>query len=93
MLKPLPTKAVCDYLRNMPEKHFKQVWGKILGLLSNPQPNDSKKIGMIDGNEVLRADSGEYRIIYQRTIEFLKLLIIGKRNDGEVYKKFERKVK
>ena len=40
----------------------------------------------------LRADSGEYRIIYRIDTcgAFLLVAILGKRNDGQVYKLFRR---
>ncbi len=43
------------------------------------------------GSSFLRVDSGEYRIIYQlNTANVLEILIIGKRNDDEVYRQFKQ---
>jgi len=35
-------------------------------------------------------DAGEYRIVYRAT-ETVELLLVGKRNDDEVYKQLKRK--
>lgn len=37
-----------------------------------------------------RADSGEYRIIYRVNSDALEIILIGKRNDDEVYKRLLR---
>ena len=91
MLQPHPTISVCKFLRRLQEKQFKQIWKKVLGLLSEPRPNDSKKIGTCDGREVFRADSGEFRILYSFDTKKLWLVLIDKRNDDEVYKSYNRK--
>ena len=39
----------------------------------------------------MRADVGEYRIIYTVENDTLNVFVIGKRNDAEVYKKLKRK--
>ena len=38
-----------------------------------------------------RADIGEYRIIYRVAGDTLEVLLIGKRNDDEVYHRFSRR--
>jgi mRNA interferase RelE/StbE len=39
-----------------------------------------------------RVDSGEYRIIYRFTPEedLVEIILVGKRNDDEVYEQFKR---
>ncbi len=78
-----------DYvLKKLPIKHKKQIIQKIITLATNPIPNDSKVIkGFI---EYRRADIGEYRIIYKFSNITLFVVLIGKRNDDEVYRKFKR---
>ncbi|MDO9509226.1 MAG: hypothetical protein Q7I97_07830 [Thermovirgaceae bacterium] len=42
------------------------------------------------GSPFFRVDSGEYRIVYRFDDEVLYVSVIGKRNDGDVYKKAKR---
>lgn len=78
------------FLRKVPDKHKKQIALKILELQNkNGAVHDSKQL---KGSTFLRTDVGEYRIIYEveeDTILFIAL--VGKRNDDEVYKRFQRK--
>jgi mRNA interferase RelE/StbE len=43
------------------------------------------------GYHYWRVDIGEYRIIYEVEGNTLCIILIGKRNDDEVYKKLRRK--
>ena len=90
MLKARPTKKFCKSLEELPEKIFNQVWSKILSLCSDPCPQGFKKIDEVDGMEVWRVHSGEYRIIYAYDDENLFLILMGKRNDKAVYKEYKR---
>ena len=72
------------FLRRLPPKHGRQIRGKILALADNPRPQDAKPL---KGYPYLRADSGEYRIIYRFDDEWLYVIAVGKRNDDEVYRK------
>jgi|TARA_B100001964_G_scaffold65593_1_gene74693 mRNA interferase RelE/StbE len=69
-------------------KHYKQIASKILSLLKNPKPSDSKHLSGYSG--YFRVDSGEYRIIYTITNLVINVVLVGKRNDDEVYKKMSR---
>ena len=53
-----------------------------------PFPHDSKKLS----NGDRRVDVGEYRIIYRFDVDaqIIEVVLIGKRNDGEVYKQLKR---
>lgn len=68
-------------------KQFKQVARKILSLMEEPRPVDSINLA---GYSYRRADIGEYRIIYRVENDLLKVALVGKRNDDEVYKKLKR---
>ena len=70
-------------MRDLPAKHFRQIALKIFDLLKNPNPADSKSL---TGYPYMRADSGEYRIIYRVESDTLKVILVGKRNDSEVYR-------
>ena len=84
------TRDVMKFLQGIERKHAGQIALKILALLSDPTPPDVKplkgKLGVY-----LRADSGEYRIIYRIEANELQVILIGKRNDDEVYKELGRK--
>lgn len=77
------------FIKSLPPKQYKQVVSTVLALLKNPEPHDSKQLkGSKDSNR--RADIGEYRIVYRVENEELLVLVIGKRNDDEVYKILKR---
>lgn len=76
-------------LRNLQAKQYKQVGQSIFSLLSNPTPHDSAALKGAQRGE-RRVDVGEYRIIYSMEGDTLLVLVIGKRNDSEVYKIWER---
>jgi mRNA interferase RelE/StbE len=90
ILKLKPNRDIEKSLTDLPPKHFRQIMLKVLKLLSNPYPNDVKKIVM-NNTDYLRADVGEYRIIYKVDEEVLNLVLIDKRNDDAVYKALKRK--
>jgi len=72
------------FLDKLPPKQFRQVVRKVFALLDNPTPPDSKQL---KGYPFWRADSGEYRIIYDVQETTLRLILVGKRNDDEVYRR------
>jgi mRNA interferase RelE/StbE len=82
-----PTKAVVRFIEDLPPKQFRQIWLTVLALLTEPYPQDSKQL---QGYPYHRVDFGEYRIIYQVEEDTLKLILIGKRNDDEVYRQLRR---
>ncbi|MBT4876174.1 MAG: type II toxin-antitoxin system RelE/ParE family toxin, partial [Desulfobacula sp.] len=53
----------------------------------DPEPHDSKEL---KGYPYRGTDIGEYRIIYRLEENVLKIVLVGKRNDSEVYKKMTR---
>jgi len=67
-----------------------QIAKKVLALNVDPLPNDSKHLIGYPG--YYRVDSGEYRIVYSFNPEedLVEIILVGKRNDDEVYKKLER---
>lgn len=70
-------------------KQFKQVAVSVLNLLSDPYPHDSESMKGASRGE-RRVDVGEYRIIYAVTSNAAEVLVIGKRNDDEVHKRWAR---
>ena len=75
------------FVEKRPSKHRGQIYRKLDSLCVDPFPPDSKKLG---GYALLRADVGEYRIAYRVEGEFLKVYLIGKRNDNDIYKRLKR---
>ena len=76
------------FLKRLPKKQKKQIVQKVLSLTIHPTPNDSKILKGFPG--YLRVDVGEYRVIYRFSQVLLTIVIVGKRNDDEVYRKFKR---
>lgn len=83
MLRLLVSKKAQKFLDDLPPKQFRQVMKKIFALLENPRPHDSEELR---GYPFLRNDVGEYRIIYDVQGDTLRLILVGKRNDAEVYR-------
>ena len=75
------------FLLRIPAKHAGQITRKAESLAVNPFPSDSERL---KGYVLHRADIGEYRIIYYLDGALLHIYLIGKRNDGEVYKQLKR---
>ncbi len=82
----LSRKAYC-FPGTLDAKQYRQVVRKIFALLRDSHPTDSKEL---KGSPFRRVDAGEYRIVYRLEKEIVKITLVGKRNDGEVYKKLER---
>lgn len=82
--------TVLDFLKGLQPKIAAQIAKKVLALNVDPLPNDSKQLIGYPG--YYRVDSGEYRIIYNFNAEedLVEIILVGKRNDDEVYKKLER---
>lgn len=76
------------FLRSLDAKQFRQVVTTLFGLLLTPEPHDSAPLV---GAPFRRVDIGEYRIIYHVEGDLLKVPLIGKRNDDEVYRQLRRR--
>ena len=83
MPKLLVSKKAQKFLDGLPPKQFRQIIKKVFALLENPRPHDSEELR---GYPFLRSDVGEYRIIYDVKGDTLRLILVGKRNDAEVYR-------
>jgi|APGre2960657444_1045066.scaffolds.fasta_scaffold49269_2 mRNA interferase RelE/StbE len=79
------------YVSNLPPKHAKQIFTKIMQLMGEVRPNDSEHLNGY--KNCFRATSGEYRVIYMYSSDDVRVLEVGPRNDDSVYKSFERKYK
>jgi mRNA interferase RelE/StbE len=83
-------KRVLDFLQGLQPKIAAQIAKKILSLNVDPLPTDSKQLKGYPS--FYRVDSGEYRIVYRfkPKEDLVEIILVGKRNDDEVYKKLER---
>lgn len=91
MLKIRFSKDAEKALRHVHPKHQRQMALKIAELRqSKGMIPDEKKL---KGYPYKRIDVGEYRIIYEIEGGTLSILLVGKRNDDEIYRKFSRKVR
>ena len=81
--------SAVKFPNRLDRKHTGQIALKILSLLADPKQSDSK---LIKGTNIslMRADVGEYRILYHVEGDSLVVPLIGRRNDEDVYKKMER---
>ncbi len=77
-----------DFVGDLQAKQYKQIVGAILNLAVNPIPHDSAKLKGYD--DLYRKDVGEFRIIYHFDSETLFIILVGNRNDSDVYKKLKR---
>ncbi len=78
-----------DFLNDLQPKEFKQVASKILGLQTNAYPADAKHLSGHPGYR--RIDSGEYRVCYYVADNVINVVLVGKRNDDEVYRELRRR--
>jgi mRNA interferase RelE/StbE len=84
--------AVLDFLKGLQPKIAAQTAKKVLALNVEPLPTDSKALKGYPG--LYRVDVGEYRIVYRFDPEpdLIVIILVGKRNDDEVYKRLSRLV-
>lgn len=82
------TKTAGKFLQKLPAKQFRQIVTTILRLREQPDPQDAKQL--IGYPEYRRVDIGEYRIVYRIEDDTVRICLIGKRNDSEIYRQFKR---
>lgn len=88
-MKLTMTNPAQKMLESLDAKQYRQVGSAIFGLLKNAEPHDSKALKRAKRGE-RRVDVGEYRIVYAIADQVIEILVIGKRNDDDVYKIWER---
>ncbi len=82
--------TVLDFLNGLQPKIAAQIAKKVLALNVEPLPADSEELSGYKG--YYRVDSGEYRIVYRffADEDLVEVILVGKRNDDEVYKRLKR---
>ena len=76
------------FLAGLAPKQCKQLSVRILSLAANTEPHDARHMAGHPGYK--RLDQGEYRVIYRVDGNVVRVPAVGKRNDDEVYRKFDR---
>jgi mRNA interferase RelE/StbE len=87
-LKIQITKQSYKFLKRLPPKQALQLKTKLQSLQVTPFPQDSKVLAGYPNYH--RVSVGEYRIVYRVENDILLISLIGKRNDGEVYKRLKQ---
>ena len=76
------------FLRDAPSKHAKQIIGRIQDLAMDEKTDQTSEL---KGHAPMRRlKSGEYRVIYEISENSIQIIIVGKRNDDEVYQMLKR---
>ncbi|MEQ8754395.1 MAG: type II toxin-antitoxin system RelE/ParE family toxin [Coleofasciculus sp. G1-WW12-02] len=85
--------TVLDFLKGLQPKIAAQIAKKVLALNVDPLPTDSKQLSGYP--DYYRVDSGEYRIVYRfnPNQDLVEVILVGKRNYDDVYKRLERLLK
>lgn len=78
------SKASVRFLDRLPPKQYRQVTRKIIMVMANPQPTDAERL---KGYDYSRVTVGEYRVVFDVQGGVLRVIAIGKRNDGEEYRR------
>lgn len=84
------SKGAAKFWESLDAKQYRQVGKAITTLLGNSRPQDSQLLKSSKHAE-RRVDAGEYRIIYTDSDDEVEVLVIGKRNGDEVYKRLRQK--
>jgi len=90
MLRLEFTVDALKFLQNIERKHAGQIALRLLQLLAVPDAQDVRPLkGAL--REYRRATVGEYRIVFFVEGNLLRVVLIDRRNDDEVYKSLKRK--
>jgi mRNA interferase RelE/StbE len=81
-------KQAIKFVASLPPKQQRQIATALILLQQDNLPQDAKKL---QGYDYHRVDCGEYRIIYNWDDAVISVYVIGKRNDGDVYRTFQKK--
>ncbi len=90
MLKLEISKPAARFVETRQPKHQRQIIATIQALRDQPLPHDSKPLKSGEPGE-RRVDIGEYRVLYKVVGDTLCVMLVGKRNDDEVYRRFGRR--
>ncbi len=82
--------TVLDFLKGLQPKVAAQIAKKVMSLNVDPLPADHKELIGYAGYYCI--DSGEHRIVYRFDADanLVEVILVGERNDDEVYKQLKR---
>lgn len=90
MLRLNLSKDAARFIAAIDRKHAGQIFLRIIGLMENPRAQDVRDLKGTD-TACWRADVGEFRVIFTVEGDELRVILIGKRNDDEIYKTMSRR--
>lgn len=83
------SREALKFIQNLSPKHERQVAMRIFELGEHPDAPDTKVL--VGYAPLRRASIGEYRIIYSVHTTEIKIILVGKRNDGAIYRELRKK--
>lgn len=83
------SRSAREFLDQLQPKQFKQVTSQILRLQLDASPHDGRHLAGHPGYR--RIDCGEFRVCYRVDGNEVCIVVVGKRNDDEVYRELSRK--
>lgn len=82
------SRQAARFLADLPKKQARQIAEKVMALEQEPEPAGSL---VLKGYAPLRRlKAGEFRIVYRLDGEVVQVLVIGRRNDDDVYRMLAR---
>ena len=91
MLEIELSRQAAEFLEAIPAKHAGQIVRKISGFAENPDAVPVKELRGYPG--MMRLKAGEYRIVFSKDETLLRVILIERRNDDEIYKALNRLMK
>lgn len=88
MFAILYSNDVVDFIKSLENKSGRQVWEKLAGLCQEPRPISSTPLVAHKGYRRLRV--GDFRVVYSVTETQVRIVLIDRRNDDEVYRALDR---
>jgi mRNA interferase RelE/StbE len=88
MLRIDLSKQALAFLDALPNKHARQIVGRLDQLACEPDSLPTEALRGGEGERRLKV--GEYRVIYAIVSHTLEVILIDRRNDYKIYKRFRR---
>ena len=85
------SRQAADFLTKIPARHAGQIARKIAGFADIPDGLLVKELKGYPG--LMRLKSGEYRIVFRMDETIMRVMLIERRNDDEIYKVLDRLMK
>jgi len=82
------SKQAIGFLRDLGDKQARRIAEKLAQLKEDAEAPPSEQLRGYAPMRRLRA--GEYRVVFTIEDDLIKIVLIGKRNDDEIYKLLER---